>query len=117
MLLGLLSDPDKLSDELWAKDLLSDAVRDRIKTTLGICRYDKASMILTEVSRYIELPASSDAFIQFCDVLVNHEQPGLKEIAEKMISSYNYYYSHTAIIVKCIFILSLFIIQIILLAL
>ena len=86
MLLGLLSDPDKLSDELWAKDLLSSAVRDRIKTTLGFSRYNKASMILTEVSRYIELPDSKDVFTQFCDLLVNHGQPGLKEIAEKMIS-------------------------------
>ena len=86
MLLGLLSDPDKLSDELWAKELLSDVVIDRIKTTLGISRYDKASMILTEVSRYIELPDSNDAFVRFCEVLVNHGQPGLKEIAVKMIS-------------------------------
>ena len=86
MLQNLLSDPDKLSDELWAKQLLSSAVRERIKTTLGFSRYDKASMILTEVSRYIELPDSKDVFIPFCDVLVNHGQPGLKEIAEKMIS-------------------------------
>ena len=87
LLLRLLSDPDKLSDELWAKELLSDAVRDRIETTLGISRYDKARMILTEVSRYIELPDSNDVFIQFCEALINHGQPGLKEIAEKMISS------------------------------
>ena len=86
MLLGLLSDPDKLSDELWAKELLSSAVRDRIKTTLGFSRYDKASTILTKVSRYIELRDSKDAFVQFCDVLVNHGQPGLKKIAEKMTS-------------------------------
>ena len=87
VLLGFLSDPDKLSDELWAKDLLSDAVRVRIKTTLGISRYDKTSMILTELSSYFKLTDSKDAFVQFCEVLINHGQPGLKEIAEKMLSS------------------------------
>ncbi len=86
VLLGILSDPDKLSDELWAKDLLSDGVRDRIKTTLGISRYDKASMILIDVSRYMKVLDSNDTFIQFCDVLINHGQPGLNEIAKKMIA-------------------------------
>ena len=43
-------------------------------------------MILTEVSRYIELPDSNDVFVRFCEVLVNHGQPGLKEIAVKMVS-------------------------------
>ena len=86
VLLGLLSDPDKLSNELWASNLLSDGVRDRIETTSGISRYDKSSMILTEVLRYIKLPESEDAFVRFCNVLKNHGQPGLKEIAEKMIS-------------------------------
>ena len=75
LLLRSLSDPDKLSDELWAKELLSDAVRDRIKTTLGISRYDKTSMILTELSSYFKLTDSKDAFVQFCHNLINHGQP------------------------------------------
>ncbi len=86
VLLGIISDPDKLSDDLWAKELLSDGVRDRIKTTLGISRYDKTSMILIDVSRYMMVSDSNDTFIQFCDILINHGQPGLKEIAEKMIA-------------------------------
>ncbi len=86
VLLGIISDPDKLSDEVWAKELLSDGVRDRIKTTLGISRYDKASMILIDVSRYMKASDSNDTIIKFCDILINHGQPGLKEIAEKMIA-------------------------------
>ena len=85
-LLGIVSDPQKLSNELCAKMLLSEATKDKI-TTPAIGRHKKIRMIMDEVSLDFQQTEDKDRFIRFCNVLKEHGQPGLTELAEEMLSS------------------------------
>ena len=91
-LLNALSDPhiSKLTNDLWAVDLLSDIAKDEIITNLSLSRYRKASFMMNEVQRQVQDKETSgsdfEKFEKLCDVLKIQDDSALLRIAEKMTS-------------------------------
>ena len=65
----IVSDPERLADHLYSKDLISYEVKDEILTTLGLSRLKKARIIMNEVQRNL---MTGDQVLQFsilCETL------------------------------------------------
>ena len=84
-LLGIISDPDKLAVDLWSAGLIPDPVKDNVLTTVGLSRFQKASKLVDEVYRSLDVFNSPDILVQFCEVLNIQHNPGLTRIANGML--------------------------------
>ena len=68
-LLGVISDPDKLANDLSSVDLISHQVKDDVLRTQGLSRYQKCSILLYEIQGSLRVYKILDRLILFCDVL------------------------------------------------
>ena len=84
-LLGVISGPDKLANDLSSVDLISDHVKDDVLTTLVISRYQKCSILLNEIHRSLKVFNERERLISFCDVLKQQNDWTLSRICDDMM--------------------------------
>ena len=84
-LLGVISGPDKLANDLSSVDLISDHVKDDVLTTLGISRYQKCSILLNEIQKSLNVFNERERLISFCDVLKQQNEWTLSRISDDMM--------------------------------
>ena len=53
-ILDVVSDPNRLANDLWGVNLISNVVKDNIISTTSVPRYEKASKLLNEVQRSLK---------------------------------------------------------------
>ena len=86
-LLGIISDPDRLSIDMWSADLISDPVKVNILTTIGLSRFQKANTLLDEVYSSLKVFNRPDILVNFCEVLKIQQHAGLTRIADEMLKN------------------------------
>ena len=64
-ILDLLSDPNRLANDLWGVDLISNVVKDNIISTPSVPRYEKASKLLNEVQRSLKVKRHSFLCVKY----------------------------------------------------
>ena len=84
-LLGVISGPDKLANDLSSVDLISDWVKDHVLTTLGISRYQKCSILLNEIQKSLNVFNERERLISFCDVLKQQNDWTLSRLSDDMM--------------------------------
>ena len=84
-LLGVISGPDKLANDLSSVDLISDRVKDDVLTTLGISRYQKCSILLNEIQKSLNVFNERERLISFCDVLKQQNDWTLSRVSDDMM--------------------------------
>ena len=67
----MVYDPNRLANDLWAANLITNIVKDNILSTPSVPRYDKASILLNEVQRSLKVNENPKTLILFCKVLSN----------------------------------------------
>ena len=86
-LLGIISDPDKLSIDMWSADLIPDPVKENVLTTIGLSRFQKANKLLDEVYSSLKVFNRPDILVKFCEVLKIQQNAGLTRIADEMLKN------------------------------
>ena len=81
----MISNPDKLANDLSSVDLVSDHVKDDVLTTLGIPRYVKCSKLLNEIQRSLRVFNEEERLKLFCDVLKQQNDWTLSKISDNML--------------------------------
>ena len=84
-LLGIISDTDKLANDLWSAELVSDQVKEDVLYTLGLSRLLKASKLIDEIYRSLKVFNKPEILVKFCEVLKNQKSPGLTRIAKEIL--------------------------------
>ena len=84
-LVDAIGDPDKLAVAMWSNDLLTDHFNNKLQTTQGLSRFQKAQMIMTEVYRTVSVVNGSELLKTFCTVLKEQEDPILSNIADEIL--------------------------------
>ena len=84
-LLGVISGPDKLANDLSSVDVISDQVKDDVLTTLGISRYQKCSILLNEFQKSLNVFNERERLISFCEVLKQQNDWTLSRISDDMM--------------------------------
>ena len=80
----VVSDPERLANTLYSAELISFSVKDEVVTTLGLSRYRKASIVVSDVERNMGGTNEMEKFSRLCEVMkAQHDQP-LCEIVIKM---------------------------------
>ena len=84
-MLDVISDTERLANDLSSVDLISYHVKDDVITT-PISRYQKASKLLNEIERSLisQVLDNQGILISFCEVL-KKQNSALKRIAENML--------------------------------
>ena len=78
----MVSDPNRLANDLWGVDLISNVVKDNIISTPSVPRYEKASKLLNEVQRSLKHPKT---LILLCKVLTNQKNAVISTICKTML--------------------------------
>lgn len=82
-LLTGISNPDRLTSALYTQSLISSDTRDRIFTTSGISKADKAAKLLNAVGALFSTQDNpSLALGEFCRIISS--EPALKHVAKSM---------------------------------
>lgn len=84
-LLDVISAPDKLATDLYNNDLIAKSIEDEVLTTSGLSRYAKASKIVNDFQRQLNVFDERDTFVKFCDVLKKQGNPALERKAKEML--------------------------------
>lgn len=84
-LLDLISNPDKLATDCCNKKLISKSTQDDVLTTNGISRYSKASKIVHDFQRQLEVYDEQHLLKSFCDVLREQGNPQLERKAKEIL--------------------------------
>jgi len=66
-LLGVISNPDKLANDLSSVDLITHQVKDDVLTTQSFSRYQKCSKLLNEIQRSLRAFNEEERLKLFCD--------------------------------------------------
>ena len=85
-MLGVISDTERLANDLSSVDLISYQVKDDVITT-PISRYHKTSKLLNEIERSLRAQVLDNRgiLISYCEVLKKQKNSALKTIAENML--------------------------------
>ena len=84
-ILDVVSDPNRLANDLWGVDLISNVVKDNIISTPSVPRYEKASKLLNEVQRSLKVSENPEALITLCKVLTNQNNSVIAMICKTMM--------------------------------
>ena len=102
-ILDVVYDANRLANDLWAVNLISNVVKDDIITTSTVSRYEKASKLLNEVQRSLKTSRNSEALILICKVLIKQGNSAILMICNTMLNDlgklmkYNNFFSFVAI--------------------
>ena len=102
-ILDVVYDPNRLANDLWGVDLISNVVKDNIISTPSVPRYQKASKLLNEVQRSLKVGENPETLISLCRVLTNQNnsvismicKTMMKELGNELILVTNISYSNT----------------------
>ena len=85
-MLGVISDTERLANDLSSVDLISYQVKDDVITT-PISRYHKASKLLNEIERSLRSQVLNNRgiLISYCEVLKKQKNSALTRIGENML--------------------------------
>ena len=83
-MLGVISDTERLANDLSSADLISYLVKDNVLTT-NLSRYQKASKLLNEIERSLLVINKSETLTSYCEVLKKQTNPTLTTISEKIL--------------------------------
>ena len=86
-MLGVISDTERLANDLSSVDLIPYQVKDDVITT-NLSRYQKASKLLNEIERSLRVFNKPEILISYCEVLRKQEIPALTRIAKDMLGEY-----------------------------
>ena len=81
----MISDPNRLANDLWSVDLISNVVKDNIISTPSVPRYEKASKLLNEVQRSLKVNENPETLISLCRVLSNQKNSMISMICKTMM--------------------------------
>ena len=84
-ILDVVSDPNRLANDLWGVDLISNVVKDNIISTPSVPRYEKASKLLNEVQRSLKVNDNPETLISICKVLTNQNNSVMSMICKTMM--------------------------------
>ena len=84
-ILDVVCDPNRLANDLWSVDLISNVVKDNIISTPSVPRYEKASKLLNEVQRSLKVNKNPETLILLCRVLTNQENSVISMICKTMM--------------------------------
>ena len=84
-ILDMISDPNRLANDLWSVDLISNVVKDNIISTPSLPRYEKASKLLNEVQRSLKVNENPETLISLCRVLTNQNNSVISMICKTMM--------------------------------
>ena len=84
-ILDVVSDPNRLANDLWGVDLISNVVKDNIISTPSVPRYEKASKLLNEVQRSLKVSENPETLISLCRVLTNQNNSVISIICKTMM--------------------------------
>ena len=85
-ILDVVYDANRLANDLWAVNLISNVVKDDIITTSTVSRYEKASKLLNEVQRSLKTSKNSKALILLCEVLTKQGNSAILMICNTMLN-------------------------------
>ncbi len=84
----MVSDPNRLANELYSESILPDTLLDTIVEDKTLTTYEKASLLLYHMEKSFRKPADvGDSAIRFnklCDALVKQGNPQLTKLVQKM---------------------------------
>ena len=103
-MLGVISDTERLANDLSSVDLISYHVKDDVITT-PISRYQKASRLLNEIERSLRVFNKPEILISYCEVLKKQKNPALRRIAYDMLKELGEFvikYTNVLLPWKCI---------------
>ena len=81
----MISDTERLANDLSSVDLISYQVKDEVITTT-LSRYERASKLLNEIERSLRVFNKPEILLSYCEVLKKQENPALTGIAEDMLT-------------------------------
>ena len=84
-ILDVVSDPNRLANDLWGVNLISNVVKDNIISTPSVPRYEKASKLLNEVQRSLKVNENPETLISLCRVLTNQNNSVISMICKTMM--------------------------------
>ena len=84
-ILDVICDPNRLANDLWAVDLISNVVKDNIVSTPNVPRYEKASKLLNEVQRSLKGNENPETLMSLCKVLTNQKNSVISIICTTMM--------------------------------
>ena len=84
-ILDVVTDPNRLANDLWGVDLISNVVKDNIISTPSVPRYEKASKLLNEVQRSLKVNENPETLISLCRVLTNQNNSVISMICKTMM--------------------------------
>ena len=83
-MLGVISDTERLANDLSSADLIPYPVKDDVITT-NVSRYQKASKLINEIERSLRVFNKPEILNSYCEVLKKQENPTLTRIANDML--------------------------------
>ena len=83
-ILGVISDTERLANDLSSADLIPYSVKDDVITT-NLSRYQKASKLINEIERSLRVFNKPEILNLYCEVLKKQENPTLTRIANDML--------------------------------
>ena len=84
-LLGVISGPDKLANDLSNVDLIPGQVKDDVLTTESLSRYEKCSRLLNAVQRSLKVYNEQERLILFCEVLKKQDDWTVSRLCDNML--------------------------------
>ena len=90
-LIDVITTPDRLTNGLFAADLISKAIKDRV-VSQNLSHQDKASILVDQVLIALRTFKDPKILISFCDVLKNQDDPNLLRIANTMLRELGKHY-------------------------
>ena len=84
-MLDVISDTDRLANNLSIDDLVSYPVKDNVLSTPSLSRYQRASKLLNEIERSLKTFDEPKTLAKFCHVLKKQHNPILTKISAKMM--------------------------------
>ena len=82
----VVSNTTKLGNDLATVRLIPDTVLDSIKTNESLSRYDKVSLYMDEIRRFLKANDDPATIVSLCDVLYKQESKPLDGIAYDMLT-------------------------------
>ena len=83
-LVRAITDTDRLANDVFLANLISDSVRSRLLCTSGLSPYEKSSILLEEFLRYLSIFNDHQILTSFCHVLNTQDDPVLSRLSEKL---------------------------------
>ncbi len=85
----MISDPNRLADELYSEFILPDTLLDTINEDKTLTTNEKARKLLHQMEKSFRTPADDDGdcairFNKLCDALVKQGNPQLTKLVQKM---------------------------------